>query len=528
MSPTTQSPTPSAPPDPDDQIGASAYRPRHHWLISVSIAAAVLLTVLLYAPRLRDFFLSDDFGLLWACWRPDGLFANNGWISGDSIAVTSFFRFMPCSSLSGWIIYGFSGLNPLGWHVANLLLHLLNSLLVAIIVGRVVRSPWAALTAGALFAVHYLHVEPVVWISGRSVLLVSCFILSSIVVETRLRSRIWGTGRWIAMLLALTAFLSKEDSIILPMLLLIVPMSPLSVAEILRFRPRARSTELVELKVRLRRLWPYWVLAGVYLLTRLGAITRATQEQAYRLELGFNVIKNALFAAVANLFPADFREALEAWNRWYKAGEQSAVAGFLLSHPLIILGAFVAAVFWVALLFWGNRAARRMVVFSIFAVLPVLFFRGTGERLLYLSSVGSTGAIAVMLAGWHVSFGELLGRVGRFIAPGMAVLLIVLHVIWARERQANWESAADLSRTIVDASVSLAPSLPSEARIQFVGLPDNVGGAWVFRTSIESAFRIYSGRPDVTVIRESSDPPDSLEAALQRFQWDGTSFVPAD
>jgi len=515
-------------PNPQGQFPSSIDRPIPPWLKAVALLAFLLLSIILYAPRLKDFFLSDDFGLLWACWRPGGLFLNNGWISFDSVPVASFFRFMPCSSLSGWLIYSLSGLNPLGWHVASLLLHLGNSLLVGVLVRRVIRSDWAGAAAAALFVVHYVHAEPVIWISGRMALLVTFFILGAIVAETRPRKSVWGWGRWIGLFLGILAFLSKEDSIVLPMLLTLMPLAPMTVPESLRVPPHWLRDELSELRSRVSNVWPYWALGGIYLVTRLGAIALATQEQVYRLELNFNVIKNVLFVFVANLFPADFRTTLETWNRWYKAGEQSALPEFLVSHPGIIVASVVAAIFWMAVLLWGNRAARRMTVLMIVAALPVLFFRGTGERLLYLSSVGSAGTIAVMLAGWHISFREILGRAGRFIAPCIAIFLILLHASWLREKQANWETAAGLSRAIVDASVDIGPDLPPGAAVQLIGLPDNVEGAWVFRSSVESAFRIYAQRPDVTVIREPSDLPDSVRGRLLRYRWDGAGFVPSE
>jgi len=169
-----------------------------------------------------------------------------------------------------------------------------------------------------------------------------------------------------------------------------------------------------------------------------------------------------------------------------------------------------------------------MTVMMMVAALPILLFRGTGERLLYLASAGSTGAIAVMLAGWHISFRESLGRAGRLIAPSVAIVLILLHASWLREKQINWQTASGLSRAIVDASADIGPSLPPGAVIHLSGLPDNVGGAWIFRTSIESAFRIYTGRLDVTVVRELSDLPDSLKGPCRDYHWDGTAFVPVE
>lgn len=498
------------------------------WAVPAALVSIILLTIALYWPRMHDFFLSDDFGLLWGYARPGGLFVNNGWITGNVLPVQSFFRFMPSYSVSGLLIYGLAGLNPLGWHLANLLLHLLNVFLVVRLVRRVSSSDWAALGAGALFAVHYIHAESVIWISSRTVLLVTFFILSALVVETRPRDRRWGAGRWVGLTLALLAFLSKEDSVVLPFLLSLIPESPMTVWESLNPPPGWLRADLLALWVRIRKVWPYWVLAGVYFLTRLGAVTQATHEQAYRLELSFNVIKNTLFVFVANLFPVDFRSGLDAWNRWYKAGDHSAALQFAVAHPGVIVAVILAAAFWLATLLWANRAARRLTLMMIVAAGPILFFRGTGERLLYLSSVGAAGAIALLLAGWHPSFQESLGRIGKNIASSAVVLLVLLHFSWSRDSAINWESASQLSRTIVTRCVDLGPSLPHGATIQLTGLPDNVKGAWVFRSSIEEAFRLYGGRSDVTIIGDPSELPDSARASLLRFRWDGEAFAPTE
>lgn len=492
-----------------------------------ALAAALLFSFVLYSPRLRDFFLSDDFGFLWACVRPEGFFANSGWLSGNVAAWPSLFRFMPGYSLSGFVIHLFSGLDPLGWHVANFGLHFVNAVLVGVLVSRFVRSRWTAVGAAALFAVHFIHVEAVVWISARTTLLVTSFMLAAIVVETRPRVKTWGPARWLGLFLALLAYLSKEDSAVLPFLLWLVPSAPMTVSDSLRRPPRWMRAEFTELRSRLRVLWPYWLMGGVYLLTRFGAISQATQETAYRIEINLNIIKNALFVCVANLFPLDFRTALENWNRWYKSGEWSALPDFLMAHPGMIVGVLVASGFWLAVLLFGNRVARRLAVVTFVAAGPILLFRGTGERLVYLSSVASTGVLASILAGWHGAFREALGRAGRFVAPAILFILLGLHAGWLRHKAADWESASLLSRTITDSVRALAQDLPRNSTIQLSGLPDNVKGAWVYRTSIEYAFAVYSGRPDVKVI-PASEAAVTAADSIRCYRWDGIRFVPTN
>lgn len=57
-------------------------------------------------------------------------------------------------------------LNPRPFHVANLVLHLLSTLVVFTILRMLVKDDWPAGAGALLFAVHPVQVEPVAWITG--------------------------------------------------------------------------------------------------------------------------------------------------------------------------------------------------------------------------------------------------------------------------------------------------------------------------------------------------------------------------
>ncbi len=57
-------------------------------------------------------------------------------------------------------------LDPLPFHSANLLLHLVNLLIVFAILRMLTRDDWAASCGALLFALHPVQVEPVAWVSG--------------------------------------------------------------------------------------------------------------------------------------------------------------------------------------------------------------------------------------------------------------------------------------------------------------------------------------------------------------------------
>ncbi len=69
------------------------------------------------------------------------------------------------------------GLNPAGHHETNLLLHALNAVLVFWVLLSATGKTGRSLMVAALFAVHPINVEPVVWVAERKTLLSMTFFL---------------------------------------------------------------------------------------------------------------------------------------------------------------------------------------------------------------------------------------------------------------------------------------------------------------------------------------------------------------
>ena len=67
------------------------------------------------------------------------------------------------------------GINPVGHHLTNLLLHVLNAVLLLLILKRVTGSLWKSAVVAALFAVHPMHVESVAWVAERKDVLSALF-----------------------------------------------------------------------------------------------------------------------------------------------------------------------------------------------------------------------------------------------------------------------------------------------------------------------------------------------------------------
>ena len=77
------------------------------------------------------------------------------------------------------------GLNP-GWHhFVSLLLHLANTVVLFLLLQRMTGAPWRSAMVAALFALHPLHVESVVWISERKDVLSALFFMLTLLAYVR-------------------------------------------------------------------------------------------------------------------------------------------------------------------------------------------------------------------------------------------------------------------------------------------------------------------------------------------------------
>ena len=129
-------------------------------------------------------------------------------------------HYWPLTYTTFWLEHKIWGLAPAGYHVVNVLLHLLNSLLVwRLLLRLAVPGAWVA---AAVFAAHPLHVESVAWIIERKDVLSGLFYLTTVLVWLRFleQPRPWRYG--LALLLFAAGLLSKSIVVTLPVALLIV------------------------------------------------------------------------------------------------------------------------------------------------------------------------------------------------------------------------------------------------------------------------------------------------------------------
>lgn len=147
-------------------------------------------------------------------------------LSGDNIQkmFSSYVigMYSPLTTLSYAIDYQLGELNAGRYHSTNLLLHLLNTLLVAFLGLRLFKRNDAAVALALIFALHPMQVETVCWISTRSNLLFTAFFLGGLLFYEqylRLKNK---SSYALAFLMMLLASLSKSMAVTFPLALLAI------------------------------------------------------------------------------------------------------------------------------------------------------------------------------------------------------------------------------------------------------------------------------------------------------------------
>lgn len=130
--------------------------------------------------------------------------------------------YQPLSTFSYALEYHWFGLNPLIFHSTNLLLHLINILLVYCLAKNILKKSWPALAVTAIFALHPLQVEAVTWVSARSTLLCSTWLLLGTLTYWRYSVKQQKADWWKSLIIFILAVLSKSLAIVFPLIILLI------------------------------------------------------------------------------------------------------------------------------------------------------------------------------------------------------------------------------------------------------------------------------------------------------------------
>ena len=157
----------------------------------VAVLLLILATTITYFPVKDSEFidLDDDVYVTDNPWIQQGLN-----LQSISWAMTSLREGVcnPMTWISFMLDYQLFGLNPAGYQLTNLVLHLGSVLLLLGVLYRMTERFWPSLLVAALFALHPLNVESVAWVTERKNVLSTLFWMLSLWAYLEyLRKPVW-------------------------------------------------------------------------------------------------------------------------------------------------------------------------------------------------------------------------------------------------------------------------------------------------------------------------------------------------
>ncbi|PIE35186.1 hypothetical protein CSA56_05210 [candidate division KSB3 bacterium] len=417
------------------------------------VAAIVCLSVAVYWNSLGNEFVN---------WDDTALIVENESIRAlDWQHIKAFFTpgtsgsYQPIRDLSYAIDYRLWQLDPTGYHLNNIALHVCNTLLIYFITTALIKRFLVSCLVSLLFAVHPVHVEAVTWLSGRRDVLSLAFALCSVygflrfAPQEKARKASENRVRIGWLLLSVCAFslgiLTKAVIIVLPALLMLYDLCFLNPVK------------------RWRRLWwflPFWAIAAAFFRVYV-SVARASgvAKTAYH---GGSVQGTAL--TMLRVFGEYVKMLLLPKGLSISYGAQPVGSGweptFLLA--LAVFAAMLGCMAWA----WKHK---KPVFFGIawfyISLLPVSniipISTVKADRYLYMPSVGFFWALAWLITSlWTAlkrintsAFGKKILLAGYWILIGS---VLCSYAVLTIQRNRDWKN----SHTLWAATLDTDPTHP--------------------------------------------------------------------
>ncbi len=404
--------------------------------------------------------------------------------------------------LSFALNYQMGGLNPAGYHVVNLGLHLLNAGLVYLLVQMIFRTPllrdlftnqhknylnpsmFIGFGAALLFVTHPLQTQAVTYVAQRVAVMATSFYLGSLIcyAASRLSAKRAAASALLllSLLLAIAGVLTKENAVTIPVSILLF--------ELTFFRGDLKGRLLPILCCLLpMTVVPIVLLWRVGLSSDLlGELSRLTAESGAASRVTYLLTQFPVIVSYLRLFFFPVGQNLD----------HDVLLRTTLGDPVVIASfILLAAVAAGGVLLWFRSRRSSTDTDSLMAILAFCigwFFITLSvestiipirdvmfEHRIYLPSVGIV--IAISTAGWlcatRLAKGDLHRSATGFVAAFAFAGLLLGFATYARNRV--WSSEVMLWQDVVKKS-------PGKARAH-----GSLGHAWQRSGNPDEAVRSY-------------------------------------
>lgn len=418
--------------------------------------ALFLVTLAVYLPSLGHQFIDHYDDDLYVTGNPNvqqGIrFSSLCWALTGSVA----FNWHPLTVMSHMLDVQLYGLNPVGHHLTNILLHALAVVLLFLMLLRLTRARHASALAAALFALHPMHVESVAWVAERKDVLSACFWFLTTLAYVRYTEKPGPRRYGLVLILFALGLMAKPMLVTLPFTLLLLDYWPLS--RVPGNAPVGKVFALIKEKLPL-----FALSAAVSVVTFL--VQRATGAMADSTALPLaDRVANALVSYAAYVGKL-------IWITDYAViypHRQASPPAWQLGGALVSIVVVTAAVLWQA-----RRSPHFLVgwFWYLGTLVPVIGLVQVGaqsmaDRYSYIPSVG----LSIMLV-WGLAPRAVRGK-GRAVAIAASTVLLAglalattLQLGYWRDSETLFRRAIEVTENNYTANYALGTTLAEQGRL---------------------------------------------------------------
>jgi hypothetical protein len=197
------------------------------WTHAVFIVLIAAISILVYSSTIKTGFVADDVPLITgqADFLKDWSNLKTVWdkpFPAETYEPIPFYR--PLITFVNFINYHASKLAVTGYHQVNVAFHTVNVILLYLLIFLIFKDELLSLFTSLFFAAHSIHVNSVVWISGRTDV-IACFFLLLMAILFVKRKDHSGLPRFLLVAGSIIAYLlalfSKETAFVVPLFLFV-------------------------------------------------------------------------------------------------------------------------------------------------------------------------------------------------------------------------------------------------------------------------------------------------------------------
>lgn len=396
-----------------------------------SILFIAVLVFVLYSPSINGSFVYDDNSYI------NGNFYTQDFSSEGIQKIWSnniFGNYNPITITSLALDYELFGANTTGYHIVNIILHLLTTILILFFVKELTGNYSIGIITSFLFAIHPVHVESVSWISGRKDVLYTFFFMLSMLFYLKYLKDKSKANYFYILLFSILSCLSKAVAVVFPIVLILI--------DYLNHRKIDKQSLLEKV--------PFFVIS---IIIGLIAIDAQSKEGALRIQEQYSFIDKFFLSGYALSFYIE--KLFLPMNLSANYPFPKTIDGIFPLYTYLIQFIFLTVAILFSYLKKFTRKYTFGVLFFVFTIAPVLQIVAVGnaitaDRFAYLSSFAF-----VLLIAWGIHYlfvknnNKRFGEFKKEVVP-IFIIWIVFLGFTTYNRAKVWENEFTLFSDMIE------------------------------------------------------------------------------